>query len=323
MADERVDPFEQLTPFALDHLTRYLWARTLIPGGRVLDAACGTGFGCRMLAEGGKRSVLGVDICAEAVEAAWQRYGGPGVAFAVMDLMAGPQPGEEPFDAIVSFETLEHLPDPDKALALMASLLKPGGLLLASVPGEGDAEDDNPYHLQHFTRASLATLAGKHFAHVRYLTQEFGISSYLRPEEGKTALRDGERLDERSSLTVCEGHEAGYLLDAGREPAAPPDTRLLVASTKPLKFPDQGFKLESREVWCAVLDELRGLRKYARTLQTHTDELQGKYSALQAHNENLQVHADELNEKFGQVLGWGTFYKNLAKDAGIDPEEQS
>lgn len=55
----------------------------------------------------------------------------------------------ERFDAVVSFDVLEHVPDYRSALRECARVLRPGGALLLSVPFRSDSED-------HLVRARLA-----------------------------------------------------------------------------------------------------------------------------------------------------------------------
>src|SRR5436305_1525474 len=58
---ERVE-IHPATPWWGEHRCRYRFALPYARGARVLDIACGTGFGAAMLAEAGARSVCGVDL---------------------------------------------------------------------------------------------------------------------------------------------------------------------------------------------------------------------------------------------------------------------
>lgn len=139
------------------HVQRYEFAATHVRSGRVLDIACGVGFGSRILrnAGGSGASVLGVDIDPAAVAYARQRYGDGGIDFRASDAMQFEDP--EGFDLIVSLETVEHVPDPAGLLAHLMSLLRPGGVLVASVPTTPSV-DLNPHHLHDFTAASFRAL---------------------------------------------------------------------------------------------------------------------------------------------------------------------
>jgi SAM-dependent methyltransferase len=139
------------------HVARYAFAARRLPPGRVLDLACGVGYGSRILAQESASpvSVLGVDVSPAAIAYARERYGGAGVAFAVADAMAFAD--AEGFDAIVSLETLEHLEDPAAFAARLARWLRPGGVLVASVPTTPSV-DLNPHHRHDFSEASFRRL---------------------------------------------------------------------------------------------------------------------------------------------------------------------
>lgn len=142
------------------HLARYDFAASFVNGGRVLDCACGVGYGSARLAQmaDGQPSVRGVDIDADAIAYADQVYASECVSFTCYD---GAKFDDEPFDSIVSFETIEHVPDPDALVGNLARLLKPEGVLLASVPITPSV-DVNPFHLHDFTKASFLSLFRRH-----------------------------------------------------------------------------------------------------------------------------------------------------------------
>ncbi|MEH6702146.1 class I SAM-dependent methyltransferase [Parasphingorhabdus sp.] len=139
------------------HMERYRFASKFVTGGRVLDCACGVGYGTAVLSEteGKPASVLGVDIDPKAAAYAAQNYGSENVSFRQGDgcLLKD----DEGFDTIVSLETVEHVPDPTALLTNFSRLLRPGGKLIASVPVTPSV-DVNPYHLHDFTKASFRKL---------------------------------------------------------------------------------------------------------------------------------------------------------------------
>ena len=141
------------------HLERYEFAARFVSGGRVLDCACGVGYGSDLLSKAGsaEQVVMGVDIDPAAVAYADANYRAERVSFTCAD---GTQFAAEPFDTIVSFETIEHVPDPEALIDNVARLLKPGGKLIASVPVTPSV-DVNPYHLHDFTQASFRRMFEK------------------------------------------------------------------------------------------------------------------------------------------------------------------
>ncbi len=114
------------------HMGRYLFAKSYAVGKVVLDAACGTGYGTVILAEKA-RKVVGVDNSKDAITYCIENYRNPNVHFMQMDCS---QLGfsEGSFDTVVSFETLEHIPDMNMFLREIRGVLKPGGTLIISTP---------------------------------------------------------------------------------------------------------------------------------------------------------------------------------------------
>lgn len=139
------------------HLERYEFAAGHACGGRILDIACGVGYGTALLAErvDGAASALGVDISPQALAYAREHYASEGVEFRVADAMEFHD--DAGFDLIVSLETIEHLPDPGGFLARVAGLLRPGGVIVASVPTTPSV-DLNPHHCHDFNEASFRRL---------------------------------------------------------------------------------------------------------------------------------------------------------------------
>jgi SAM-dependent methyltransferase len=122
----------------------------------VLDVACGTGYGSRLLAR--KAAVSGVDRAEEAVAQARSRVDG---TFVVADIPPIPFPGDS-FDFVVSFETVEHIPQDREFVREIRRVLRPGGCLLISTPNEELSTVNgiplNEWHIREYTLASLKEL---------------------------------------------------------------------------------------------------------------------------------------------------------------------
>jgi len=117
----------------LAHESVYCFAARLAAGRRVLDAACGTGYGSHILACAGAAQVLGVDLNARRVAYAARHFRRANLSYSVRDCNALELPSKS-FDFIVSSNTLEHLADPSRFLASAADVLTDGGQLLVVVP---------------------------------------------------------------------------------------------------------------------------------------------------------------------------------------------
>lgn len=144
-----------------DHVARYQFAaNALTPKSRVIDFACGVGYGTKMLSDAG-HTATGYDIDNEALAYAKQHYQGAGLvpAFKAMDGNAPGELGEA--DAGVCFETIEHIEDPRP---LLLALRKAAPLLIASVPNEAVMPyEPEPgkvyaYHFRHYTTKQFLDL---------------------------------------------------------------------------------------------------------------------------------------------------------------------
>jgi 2-polyprenyl-3-methyl-5-hydroxy-6-metoxy-1,4-benzoquinol methylase len=173
------------------HLERYLFAKSNLTSGSVLDIACGVGYGTPLLAENPQTSnALGVDISAASIQYALQRYGNPRVSYTCCDAMHF-SPGRQ-FGNIVSLETVEHVDDPKAFLAHLVSLLQPGGRLIASVPITPSV-DANPHHRSNFSQKSFLLLGEA--VGLRFLTsmnqiQHFSpVAMGMRSEARTAGLR--------------------------------------------------------------------------------------------------------------------------------------
>jgi SAM-dependent methyltransferase len=142
------------------HMARYELAARHARG-RVLDLACGAGYGTRLVADraASVTEAVGVDIAADAVAYADGHYGRAGVRYACADAYAFAD--STGFDTVISLETIEHVPEPDRLVAALVGHLRPGGVLVASVPTTPSV-DANPHHLTDFSERSFAAMFARH-----------------------------------------------------------------------------------------------------------------------------------------------------------------
>src|SRR5512139_3420831 len=141
--------------YVAEHFVRYAALAQCVQGRRVLDIACGEGYGSWLLKEWGASSVLGIDISQEAISVAKQQFSREGVEYLIRDACSAvddlPQGS---FDLIASFETIEHVHDPDRFLAGLRALAAPGALIFVSCPNDHAAlapDQTNPYHMRKYT----------------------------------------------------------------------------------------------------------------------------------------------------------------------------
>lgn len=152
---ERVIPGEVDTDLWNEHVARYLFAARLARQKRVLDIACGTGYGTHELA-GTATSAVGIDRAPEAIQYASSHFGRSNLTF--LQASAGELPfPDSSFDLITAFEVIEHLGDWHRLLAEARRLLRPGGQFVVSTPNKlyyaqsREQAGPNPFHEHEFT----------------------------------------------------------------------------------------------------------------------------------------------------------------------------
>jgi 2-polyprenyl-3-methyl-5-hydroxy-6-metoxy-1,4-benzoquinol methylase len=139
-----------------DHRARYeLAARTVPRGSRVLDLFCGNGYGSFLLSD--RHAVLGIDGSTEAIAVARQHYARLGARFEARQF---PFEDDTRYDAVVSYESLEHVDDGPGFYRFLIDRVVPGGLLLVSTPNQDLLPFDATVYVHHSRHYGLAeTLA--------------------------------------------------------------------------------------------------------------------------------------------------------------------
>jgi SAM-dependent methyltransferase len=168
-----------------EHWHRYCAVRELAAGKRVLDCACGEGYGSMLLA-GVAASVIGVDIDGPAIRHAAARYGEQANLGFVQGSCTKLPIRSASVDLLVSFETIEHLAEQEMMLAEFARVLGPGGVLVLSSPNKreyGQAHDAvNRFHVRELTREELASRLAEHFPRQAWYGQRVLAHSVLWSE---------------------------------------------------------------------------------------------------------------------------------------------
>jgi ubiquinone/menaquinone biosynthesis C-methylase UbiE len=160
------------------HINRYRFAAKRVKGLRVLDCACGTGYGARMLRElGTAASVVGIDIEPKALAYATKKHRPAGTAFLCS---SGDQLAleDDSVDVITSFETIEHVPDDRALISEFHRVLRRDGLLIISTPNRWPLVD-TPYHVREYNRQSFIKVLDEKFACVELYNQNSGSDTPL------------------------------------------------------------------------------------------------------------------------------------------------
>lgn len=174
--NDRHDPRGKRDYLSLQHVDRYRFALQHVAAGtRVLDVACGIGYGSEMLASHGCLAIGGdMDI---AQLAASRRDGSKARDYVALDVLRLPF-RDESFDAVVSFETIEHVLAGRRFLAEMFRVLKPGGRFICSTPNIGYTSHP-PFHLKEYRPDEYFALIEDFFGKPEKHGQYFRLSDRL------------------------------------------------------------------------------------------------------------------------------------------------
>jgi len=169
------------------HLARYVRAIELAdrPDGLWLDCACGSGYGAELIA-GHARYVYAIDQAVEAIDYAHRHHWRSNISHLCAELkdvtyFCATAGG---FDAIISIETLEHVPllEQREWIRTAAGLLDPDGVFIVCCPiGKGadsaHAESMNPWHAHEPTSTELMGMLGDWFGAYDIRTEEYESTS--------------------------------------------------------------------------------------------------------------------------------------------------
>ncbi|MDX6632007.1 MAG: hypothetical protein QOG26_12 [Solirubrobacterales bacterium] len=178
------------------HLAVYEWIAARVDGQRVADLACGEGYGSDVLATTAA-DVIGVDANPEAHEHARARYRRANLRFQRTLV----EQFDEPRDAIVFLQTIEHIAEPAELLRRFAGLAPvsyvstPNRLTLAP---QGAEKSDNPWHLREYTIEEYRALLDPCFSRVEI----FGLFHARKLRLHELAIKAGwDRLHPALRIT--------------------------------------------------------------------------------------------------------------------------
>jgi SAM-dependent methyltransferase len=278
----------------VEHWHRYHFASRWAAGRRVLDLACGEGYGSALLACMAAQ-VTGVDVSPQAVRHASETYVAlPNLRFVEGSCSRIPLP-DESIDLAVSFETLEHIEEQREFLTELARVLAPGGLLLLSCPNKAEYSDRrgfaNEFHVKELYRDELATLVGAHFPAIEWYGQKPTFFSVIAPDAGAHAAQLVE-VDPSAPARAEPAFSAPlyFLLLAARDPAS------LAAA------PRLQSVLSDRSEW--VHRDYEKVMGWMQQLAGEREALLAKVAAALAATARLEGEAAERERELERRRGW-------------------
>lgn len=162
-----------------DHLNRYIFASKYITkaNAMVTDAACGVGYGSYVLAQNPNTKIVqSLDISNDALTHAKQYFNDKKIEFSIKNLEDESLDDLPKADYFISFETIEHLPTPEKYIAKIANALKDDGVFIGSTPNETIMpfiQQNFLFHTRHFTVEQLDEILKKNgFKTIEYFQQK-------------------------------------------------------------------------------------------------------------------------------------------------------
>lgn len=175
---------ERVVPLIMDknrgvikeHMARYIWAMNYCRDKSVIDAASGAGYGCAMISEITSRRVLGLDVSEEAIKYSEEKY--PDIPFRLCNLETGYNIKS---DVVTSFETIEHLDDPNEFLKSVKANCK---LFIFSIP----INLPGKYHKQVYSSKEIRKIAEKYFDNIQWFNQKGNLIKDLIINDAKFML---------------------------------------------------------------------------------------------------------------------------------------
>jgi SAM-dependent methyltransferase len=153
------------------HQAAYRWAAaTLPPGGVVLEAGCGEGYGVVLLGDRLGARVVGVDYDAVTTAHAARTYDVPVLRGNLVTLPMR----DASVDVVVAAQVLEHLWEQDRFVRECARVVRADGTVVVTTPNRLTFPPGNPFHFREVDPAQLRTSLDAHFADVVVLGVHHG-----------------------------------------------------------------------------------------------------------------------------------------------------
>lgn len=324
---ERVVPGKVDDQLWAEHIARYDFVTPWVKGRRVLDFGCGAGYGAARLWRAGARSVMGCDVAPEAAAHARAHYG-EAATFVVGDCQRAPF-ATGSFDLLVSFEALEHVPEPERFLDEARRLLGEEGLFFVSTPNKRTYTDEseaekNPFHIKEYYYGELLETLGRRFGTVVPFGQWMAEGAFFGrlAGEGEETVRrlveggaegfDPERVEYFTVLcAVSEGDRRLAGLSHAFRPGGGSEVASLRSNLLRLRR-----EFEERTAWALDLDrqvaesasrilerqrEVEKQMEWALSLDARRVELESLVAELEGRLADREERVRELEARLGEL----------------------
>jgi 2-polyprenyl-3-methyl-5-hydroxy-6-metoxy-1,4-benzoquinol methylase len=232
---ERFLPWMEDPIINYEHLHRYGFAKEFVEGKKVLDLACGEGYGSAILADKAEE-VIGIDITNVVIEHACTKYVKDNLKFIKSSMTEVAIEENKLFDVIICFEAFEHIEEQDKSVAEVKRLLKDNGVFIVSMPNKyiySDLSDyKNPWHKKELYFKEFKNLLESNFNHVVFYGQKVLPASNIFSLSGVAGNVHELAIEKRErgySFISLDKKKARYFI--------------AVASNKPMKATIRGSYL--------------------------------------------------------------------------------
>lgn len=289
MTGERFLPEMEDEELELEHTQRYCAASRFTEGKTVLDAACGEGYGCYLLARKAQK-VIGIDLDQDTVLRAKRKYAdADNLLFVQGGIDRLDMIGDHSIDVVTSFETIEHVSEEVQRafLSEIRRVLKPDGILLMSSPNKKEYTDryqfHNQFHVHELYVDEFVSLLQESFSNIRLYRQYLEVVSLI-----DRADVDAECIPYRkdSSRYAPEGK---YAIAAASN-AALPELSLSMAS------------LHFREEYLPLLEKLYGQKERNAQLCKEQEELEQEwYRRKEGLEQELERRGAELEHRMDVI----------------------
>ena len=197
------------------HLDRYRFAAERVQGRQVLDCACGTGYGVRLLREQGLAArVIGVDIAAASIKYAWKHHGVSAAMYVCASADRLPL-ADASVDLVTSFETIEHVSDDGFLVNEFYRVLRPNGKLIVSTPNQWPLEN-TPFHVREYDRNSFVGVIESRFDCLELYNQNSGSDTPLNHGQTRGIVATTHKNEHLAECFIAVCRRKPF--SSGREP---------------------------------------------------------------------------------------------------------